>query len=146
MSKTLGMAPQRRRDRRYALQLDLRWKLVRRRRVLETGTGYTLDLSSSGILLDVGRHLPAGLNLELSVSWPVLHQNVSPLHLSVLGRIVRTDGHLAAIQMVQHELRTAGMDADLQGAPAGVSSGSGQPAGEALAISGSGKPSKPKKL
>ena len=146
MSKTLGVAPQRRRDRRYALQMELRWSLVRRRRVIETGTGYTLDLSSSGILLDAGRHLPEGLCLELSVAWPVLHQDSSPLHLSVLGRIVRSDGRLAAIQMVQHELRTAGMDADLQGAPAGVSSGSGQPAGEALAISGSGKPSKPKKL
>src|SRR6266851_1169849 len=105
MSKTLGIAGQRRRDRRYAIQLELRWKLVRRRRVIESGTGYTLDLSSSGILLDAGRHLPAGVNLELSISWPVLHQNISPLHLSVFGRIVRSDGGLTAIQMAQHEFR-----------------------------------------
>ena len=143
MSKTPGVAPQRRRDRRYALQMELRWSLVRRRRVIETGIGYTLDLSSSGILLDVGRHLPEGLNLELSVAWPVLHQDLSPLRLSVLGRIVRSDGRLAAIQMVQRELRTA--DADQQGAPAGASSGSSQTAGEANGIDGFSGPCKPQK-
>lgn len=121
MSKTPGIEGQRRRDRRYALQLELKWKLVRRRRVLETGYGFTLDLSSSGILLDVGRHLPAGHNLEVSVTWPVLHQNVSPLQLCVSGRIVRSDGRLAAIQMVQHEFRTAGISADRRGAPVSVS-------------------------
>ncbi|HMC58247.1 MAG TPA: hypothetical protein VKJ01_03550, partial [Candidatus Solibacter sp.] len=94
------------------LQLDLRWKLVRRRRVIDTGTGFTLDLSSSGILLEAGRYLPPGLNLELLVSWPVLHRNVSPLQLFVSGRIVRSEGSLAAIQMVQHEFRTAGVEAD----------------------------------
>jgi hypothetical protein len=121
MPKTPGIEGQRRRDRRYALQMELKWKLVRRRRVLETGTGYTLDLSSSGILLDVGRHLPTGLNLELSVAWPVLHQNVSPLQLCVSGRIVRSDGRLAAVQMIQHEFRTAGIAVDRRSAPSSMS-------------------------
>jgi hypothetical protein len=120
MSKMPGIDSQRRRDRRYALHLELNWRLVRRRRILESGTGYTLDLSSSGILLDAGRHLPAGLNLELSVSWPVLHQNVAPLELSVSGRIVRSDGRVAAIQMIQHEFRTAGIDTDRRGTPIGL--------------------------
>lgn len=111
-----GIAGERRGDRRYALQLDLKWKLVRRRRVLETGTGNTLDLSSSGILLDAGRPLPAGLNLELSVAWPVLLHNVAPLKLVVSGRIVRTEGRLCAIQMAQHEFRTAGISAEQRGA------------------------------
>jgi len=108
-AKAPGISGERRGDRRYALQLELRWKLIRRRRVLDTGTGHTLDLSSSGILLNAGRHLPEGLNLELSVSWPVLLHNVAPLQLTVSGRIVRSEGSLAAIQMVQHEFRTAGI-------------------------------------
>ena len=115
-SKIPVIAGERRRDRRYALQLELKWKLVRRRRVLETGTGHTLDLSSSGILLDAGRHLPQGLNLELSVSWPVLLHNVAPLQLSVSGKIVRSEGRLAAIEMVQHEFRTAGAATEPRGA------------------------------
>src|SRR5262245_56997005 len=49
----------RRNDRRYGLQLDVKWKLIRRRRVLETGTGHTVDLSSGGLMFDAGRH-PSG--------------------------------------------------------------------------------------
>ena len=115
-SKIPGIAGERRSDRRYALQLEVKWKLVRRRRVLDTGTGHTLDLSSSGILLDAGRHLPERLNLELSIAWPVLLHNVAPLQLTVSGRIVRSEGRLAAIQMIQHEFRTAGLSAEQRGA------------------------------
>ncbi len=60
------IAGDRRSDRRYALHLELRWKLIRRRRILETGIGRTLDLSSGGILIETDRTLPVGLNLELS--------------------------------------------------------------------------------
>ena len=32
----------RRQDRRYRIHLDLRWKLIRRRRVLDSGVGQTV--------------------------------------------------------------------------------------------------------
>jgi hypothetical protein len=102
----------RRQDRRYQLRLDLKWKLIRRRRVLDTGIGYTLDLSSGGIMFDAGRTLPEGLNVELSLSWPVLLHNVAPMQLVIFGRIKRTSGHHTAIQTVQHEFRTAGIAAE----------------------------------
>lgn len=119
--QTPGIAGERRNDRRYALHLDLKWKLVRRRRMLDAGTGHTLDLSSGGILLDAGRHLPVGLNLELSVSWPVLLHNIAPMQLAISGRIVRTDGRLVAVQMVQHEFRTAGIAIERRDLPHGTS-------------------------
>jgi len=102
------IAGDRRRDRRYGLELDVRWKLIRRRRVLESGEGRTLDVSSGGILFDAGRPLPAGLNVELSITWPVMLHNVAPLQLLVTGKIVRSDGRRTAVRMVQHEFRTAG--------------------------------------
>lgn len=102
------IAGDRRRDKRYETELDLRWKLIRRRRVLESGEGRTLDLSSGGILFDAGRPLPAGLNVELSIAWPVLLHAVAPLQLMVYGKIVRSDGRRTAVRMVQHEFRTAG--------------------------------------
>src|SRR4051812_4237090 len=82
----------RRYDRRYGIALELKWKLVRRRKVLDTGTGSTLDLSSGGILFDAGRQLPVGLNVELSIAWPALLHNTAPMQLVVAGRIVRTNG------------------------------------------------------
>ena len=102
------IAGDRRRDKRYDLELDLRWKLIRRRRLLESGEGRTLDVSSGGILFDAGRPLPAGLNVELSLAWPVMLHSVAPLQLLVFGKIVRSEGRRTAIRMVQHEFRTAG--------------------------------------
>jgi hypothetical protein len=101
-----SIAGERRQDRRYALHLEVKWKLIRRRRVLDAGTGHTIDMSSGGILFDAGRHLPEGLNIELSVTWPVLLHNVAPMQLLALGRIVRSSGHRVAIQTTQHEFRT----------------------------------------
>ena len=102
----------RRYDRRYGISLDLRWKLVRRRKVLDSGTGSTLDVSSGGILFDAQRQLPVGFNVELSISWPARLHNIAPMQLVVSGRIVRTNGAHAAIRMVQHEFRTMGAPAE----------------------------------
>src|SRR6266436_3152552 len=92
------IAGDRRQDRRYGIHLDVKWKLIRRRRVLDAGTGKTVDLSSGGLLFDPGRHLPEGLNVELSITWPVLLHNVAPLQLVVSGRIVRTGNRTVALQ------------------------------------------------
>jgi hypothetical protein len=107
-----SIAGDRRQDRRYELQLDVKWKLIRRRRVLDTGTGQTIDMSSGGILFDAGRHLPEGLNVELSITWPVLLHNVAPMQLVASGRIVRAAGRKVAIQTAQHEFRTVGVPAE----------------------------------
>jgi len=103
-----GINGDRRLDRRYRINLDLRWKLIRRRRVLDTGVGRTVDLSSGGILFDPGRPLPVGLNVELAISWPVLLRNEAPMQLIVSGRIVRSSQNRAAVAMNQHEFRTLG--------------------------------------
>jgi hypothetical protein len=102
----------RRSDRRYQIQLELRWRLIRRRKVLFSGEGRTVDLSSGGLLFDAGRPLPAGLNVEISAAWPVLLRQETPMQLAVSGRIVRSQGNLVAIRMVQHEFRTARSSVD----------------------------------
>ena len=102
-----GIAGDRRSDRRYDLNLELRWKLVRR--ILETGTGRTIDCSSGGVLFDTGRAMPVGLDMELAIAWPVLLQTTAQLQLVVSGKIVRSLGSRTAIQMTQHEFRTVGV-------------------------------------
>ena len=111
-NETAGIAGERRHDRRYEIQLDLRWRLIRRRRVLETGTGHTIDLSSGGVHFETDRPLPAGLNVELSIAWPAMLHNMAPLQLVVAGKIVRSNGRRTAIQKHQHEFRTAGLSAE----------------------------------
>ena len=118
-----GISGERRNHRRYSLQLELKWKLIRRRRVLGSGSGSTLDLSSGGVRFDAGHPLAEGLDVELSIAWPVLLHNVAKLQLTVFGRIVRGEGRLVAVQMVQHEFRTTGVPAEGRTAPAGTQSG-----------------------
>jgi hypothetical protein len=112
VNETEGIGGDRRNDRRYQIHLDLRWKLIRRRRVLDSGVGHTVDLSSGGVLFDPGRQLPVGLNVELSISWPVLLHNTAPLQLIVSGRIIRCISNRTALAMVQHEFRTSGVPAE----------------------------------
>jgi hypothetical protein len=98
----------RRAARRYDIALDLRWKVIWGRRTWGTGTGTTLNLSSGGILFEADRQLsPEGLKVELSISWPVLLDNQTPLQLVVTGRIVRALGRRTAIHISQHQFRTA---------------------------------------
>ena len=116
-SEPEGIAGERRGHRRYGIQLELKWNLLRRRQILETGAGRTFDLSSSGIIFYAGRTLPEGLNVELSIAWPVLLNNVAPMQLTVAGRIVRSEDCMIAIEMLQHEFRTAGIPAEFGVAP-----------------------------
>ncbi len=116
-----SIAGDRRNDRRYRIELDLRWKLIRRRKVRDVGTGRTLDLSSGGVLFDATRPLPVGMNVELSVSWPVLLHNVAAMQLVITGRIIRTNGSQIAIHMDQHEFRTMGIPAEHRDVLAGAS-------------------------
>lgn len=108
---------ERRADRRYSLRLDLRWKLIRRRRILEAGQGATVDFSSGGVLFETDRVMPVGLNMELSITWPVLLHNVSQLQLVVSGKVVRSQGLRTAIRMTQHEFRTLAQPMERRNAP-----------------------------
>jgi c-di-GMP-binding flagellar brake protein YcgR len=103
---------ERRNDKRYAISLDVRWKLLRRKKMLDSGQGHTVDLSTGGILFHTGRKLPVGLKVQLNISWPVLLHNSSPLQLTAIGRIVRSDNDRTAIEIIQHEFRTVGLSSD----------------------------------
>jgi hypothetical protein len=99
---------ERRADRRYGICLDVQWRLVHRRRVVDSGSGWTRDLSSHGILFETGRLLTAGKHMELSISWPVLLNDTAPLKLVAAGRVVRWDETCAAVCVTHYEFRTAG--------------------------------------
>jgi hypothetical protein len=101
-------AEERRRDRRYPIALDLRWKLIYRQKVQGEGVGRTIDLSSGGILFDADRYLPSGMRVEISISWPVLLRDVAPMQLMISGRVVRSNESQVAIQGTKHEFRTVG--------------------------------------
>jgi hypothetical protein len=97
---------ERRRCQRYRLELEARYKVLRSGEVLASGVGRTVDISSQGILFSADQPLAQGLSVELSISWPVLLNQVAPLQWLVVGRIVRCDAHEVAIRIGRYAFRT----------------------------------------
>lgn len=118
----VSIGGERRGNRRYELQLDIRWKLLHRRRVLDSGIGRTRDISSHGILFETGRMLPAGSHLEIWVSWPALLHGVAPLKLTAAGVVIWSSGECTAIRMMRHEFRTVGILTERAAMPTGANS------------------------
>jgi hypothetical protein len=104
-----ALVRERRASRRYEIPLRLRWKVLRRKRLLETGTGTTVDLSSTGIHFETDTKLPLDGAVELSIAWPILLDGSLAMQLVVAGRIARVAGRKVAIAITQYEFRTAGV-------------------------------------
>jgi hypothetical protein len=97
----------RRSDRRYDLELELRFS-YKRRGVTYIGSGRTLDLSGGGVLFTSDSAVPEGQEIELRVAWPFLLQNVCPLEVLIRGTVLRTDARGAVVRMRDYEFRTCG--------------------------------------
>ena len=95
----------RRDDRRYPIELELRYKVIARR-VQLNGSGRTLNMSSGGVLFGGDQSLPAGAFVEVSIHWPVLLQNTCPLTLLIVGRVVRCEDHTVAVKTTRYEFVT----------------------------------------
>jgi len=98
----------RRSGRRYPLNLQLMYTVMKRCQVCQTGSGRTIDMSSSGISFETEEALDPGSSVELSIAWPVLLNKTCSLKLIVTGRIVRSGAVRAAIRMQRYEFRTKG--------------------------------------
>ena len=97
----------RRADRRYLFEMALRFS-YRHRGENFAGTGSTVDLSSGGIRFFTETPPPAGIDIELRVTWPFLLQNVCPMELVVRGKMVRSEPAFCVVAMQRHEFRTCG--------------------------------------
>ena len=46
--------------------------------------------------------------MKLSITWPALLDDVCPMQLSLVGRVLRSDGCFAACTLDKYEFRTRG--------------------------------------
>lgn len=106
VQETLRVDP--RQHRRYPITMDVEYKLLKNGRVAQYGFGRTVNISSGGVLFSANDSLPTGGLIELAISWPCLLEGVCALNLKIRGRIVRSDSKEVALQIQQHEFRTAG--------------------------------------
>ncbi len=101
-------SPGRRASTRFPLAIEVRYALMGRREQRKTGSGQTIDLSSSGLSFTADRPLLTGQKLEVAIDWPVLLGGSVPLQLVMSGVVVRTSGTTTALKAQRHEFKTRG--------------------------------------
>jgi hypothetical protein len=98
----------RRTKRRFGIAQGLRYRLLYGNHVPQSGTGQTVNISSSGVCFTTEGPIGAGLPVELSMSWPARLNNVCPMKLMIYGYVVRSDDESAVLQIERYEFRTQG--------------------------------------
>jgi len=103
-------ATDRREKLRFPIKLDLRFRSDGKGQQFKRGTGFTINMSSSGILFRTDNELNVGHPIQLLINWPELARKNPPLKLIVSGTIVRTAGRDAAMTIETYGLRHNGPD------------------------------------
>jgi len=101
-------SPERRASTRFPLAMDVGYALMGCREQRKTGSGQTIDLSSSGLSFTADRPLLTRQKLELAIDWPVLLDRGVRLQLVMSGVVVRTSGTTTALKIQRHEFKTRG--------------------------------------
>lgn len=105
--KSILEKPKDRRSKsRFPIQRELRYKVLRDRRVTETGNGKTVNMGSGGVAFRLDHDLTPGVLVELSISWPVLLENSCAVRLVTYGRLLRSRGGFCACTVDKYEFRT----------------------------------------
>jgi hypothetical protein len=99
---------ERRAKRRFQIEQEVRYKMLYGQRIAETGTGKTLNISSSGVWFTTENMLTTGMPVELSMTWPVLLNETCPMKLMIYGCVVRSNEKGAAVAIERYEFRTQG--------------------------------------
>jgi hypothetical protein len=94
---------------RYPLTLAVRYVVQnKRRRVVTTGLGQTVDLSSCGVRFTTDSSLEPGLRLKLFIAWPVLLDGAVELQLTMEGTVVRSSNKDVSMRIERRGFRTRG--------------------------------------
>ena len=111
---------ERRLKRRFHIEQEVRYKMLYGQRIAETGTGKTLNISSSGVWFTTESMLTSGMPVEVSMNWPVLLNDSCPMKLMIYGCVVRSNEKGAAVAIERYEFRTQGRAFQQATVPAGV--------------------------
>jgi hypothetical protein len=111
---------ERRSKKRFVIEQEVRYKMLYGQRIAETGTGKTMNISSSGVWFTTENMLTSGMPVEISMNWPVLLNETCPMKLMIYGCVVRSNEKGAAVAIERYEFRTQGKSFQQPAIPAGV--------------------------
>jgi PilZ domain len=98
--------PERRGSRRFPIRCKLQFKTSDKRSAIFVGNGQTLNISSSGVLVQSDCDLPVGERVELFIDWPVQLNEKCGLKLVTEGIIIRRANREFAVDIIRYEFRT----------------------------------------
>jgi hypothetical protein len=90
---------------RYPVRLPARYRTLDGRIEL-AGTGFTVNVSSGGLLLTCQHEIKPGARMEIQVDWPSLLESTIPLQLVTSGRVVRSEPTVFAVEFAGYQFRT----------------------------------------
>jgi hypothetical protein len=95
----------RRLQRRYPIELELEYRIIRDGQVISTGVGRTGNISSGGVLFHADNGVINGAAVELSVRWPAVLGNTPYIELCISGRLLRHDPNGIAMRMNKYHFQ-----------------------------------------
>jgi hypothetical protein len=98
-----ALATQRRGAKRYDIRLSLRYAVRRRGQQPITGTGQSINVSSSGLLFRADGRPVSGDSMIVALEWPT-PGSAEPMFLVLSGHVVRSQGRTAALSISRNEL------------------------------------------
>lgn len=100
--KSPTFAADRRADCRYTIRTGLEYRLILRRKVVDTGTGRLANISRGGLLFQSAEAIPPRTQIELKVDWPAPAVKIA---LHVVGQTVRSQGAGTAVKIIRCAFR-----------------------------------------
>lgn len=101
------LALERRSKARYPVELKVRFRALPSDGIALLGCGRTLNVSSSGLLIATDEPLvKAGSRLHVSMEWPSMLNDKTPLQLIVVCRVIRRQASGFAAVMERYQFRT----------------------------------------
>jgi PilZ domain len=92
---------------RYRMVTALRYRAFRQAAVTCSGSGQSIDMSSGGIAIEIGRVLDPGTEVELALDWTGLYHGKRKMRLLIWGEVVRSSEQSTAVRILSHEFREA---------------------------------------
>lgn len=93
----------------YPIALVFQYRAYSDERLVQSGAGETIEISSRGLRLRIPEEIPSEITeLQLAIAWPVLLDGVTPLQWSVKAKPAWRAPGWIFVCIASHEFRTAG--------------------------------------
>ena len=101
----MGRTDERRVNRRYEVDLVIRYRITDNTTTSNWRVGTTCDIGSNGIAFRCRGPLPIGARVEMIIHWPAKQDDIYPMYLHAIGFVVRSRGRIVGARITFRRLQ-----------------------------------------